>query len=143
MATIRRVPDNLVPLRLPTLQYLDHSAFPEDDPIDHDLRYHWWVAWDGREPIGFLCVLPVGAWVRIVRYGVRSRYRGHGLGQRFLRVCEQYARRNARAGVITYTMPNNARSMNALIAAGYRTYKPKEEYVAADVVYWIKRLEKK
>lgn len=118
---------------------LDRSSFPGDDPIDIAKAYAW-LAFDDKRPIGFICAEKVGAYVRVMRYGVLPSHRGSGLGTRLLRTFERFGRSLNATGAITYTTPGNSSSINALIKAGYRTYIPKPPYVGPEFVYWCRRL---
>ena len=99
-----------------------------------------WLAFDGKTPVGFLCAEQVGSAMRVLRYGVLPSHRGNGLGTRLLRTCERFARKRRTPMIITYTMPWNSNSINALIKVGYRAYTPKPPYVGDKFVYWCRRL---
>ena len=123
-----------------TVYALDRTTFPGDDPIDI-MKAYAWVAFDGKTPVGFICMDVTGTHVRVMRYGVLASHRGVGLGKRLLRAGERFARVRKAAGIISYTMPDNASSINALIRYGYDAYTPKPKYAGAQVVYWRRRMK--
>jgi GNAT superfamily N-acetyltransferase len=123
---------------LPEITRLDRAIFPGDEPVEH-IGVQWWVAWDGRNPVGYMGLKHMpGNLIHVVRYGLLARACGQHLGRRFLQVAYRYARQRGANAVITYTLCSTVRSMNALMRAGFKTYQPKDPYIDADVVYWIR-----
>lgn len=123
--------------KLDTVLRLDREIFPEIAPPPLDGRA-WWLAWDGRRPIGFAGLLLAGHVAYLSRAGVVESARGKGVHHDLIRTRIEYARERGARAVLTYTMGDNARSANNLISEGFRIYVPDEPWFEDDsgVVYW-------
>lgn len=103
-----------------------------------------WIAFDGEHAIGFgvLVERPPSDWCPgwfLRMSGVLPEYQGHGLQRRMIRARLAYAREHGADGVETYTRPDNAESMRALIATGFRPCR--RDYAGPGYVYWRKALK--
>lgn len=114
---------------------LDAETFPGDDPVGTDCAA-WWIAWDGDTPAGFAGARAHEGGVFLVRCGVSSEYRGAGVQRRLIRARCKWAK--GRGVVYTYTLPQNHRSANNLIACGFRAYRPQYQWAGSEVCYWAK-----
>lgn len=123
---------------------MDAQAFPEAPLARHELeRAAWWIVMSEGRAIAYAgargCeTIPA---VFLSRCAVMADWRGHGLQRRLLRARERWARtRDGIEAIVTYTVPDNAPSMNNLIRAGYRVDAHTGPYCGPDVVYWRKGL---
>ena len=137
---IHAVSSRRLPFVISTIRKLDRLTFPGDKPVEEDGCLWWLATGADRQAVGFLCLETGRRTMMVRRYGVIASHRGLGLGRRFLKTAERAARRRGKLAVVSYTVPGNAGSMNAMIAAGYRTFVPKAKHYGDDVVYWIRRL---
>lgn len=89
--------------------------------------------------VGYACVRLVEneSLVYLSRAGVSLAHRGRGLQRRLIRVRLAYARKLGR-GAITYTVRANPRSINNLIACGFRYYEPAFAWATRDMLYWYR-----
>lgn len=71
----------------------------------------------------------------LARAGVALAHRGQGLQRRLIRARQVYARRRG-LGCITYTVRWNPKSVNNLIACGFRYYEPENAWGGRDMLYW-------
>ena len=71
---------------------------------------------------------------------VLPEYQGHGIARRLIRSRLRFAARNGATEVLTYTLPGNAESNNALIAAGFRVHRPTVLYRGTWPIYWRRSL---
>ncbi len=98
----------------------------------------WWLAYDGKEPIGFAglavknAVLSVtghepvrldDVWEgHLVRAGVVKEARGKNLQRRLISVRVREAKRLGCLKVVTYTATKNIASQRSLISCGFKPY---------------------
>lgn len=111
-----------------------HEAIPADLETDDPLV---WLAYDGEHAIGFAVLVcnSAGEW-HLRMSGVLPEYQRQGILVRMLRARLRWARRNGAREVLTYTRPDNAESMRALIRCGLRPYRPSVAYAGEWFVYW-------
>ena len=109
--------------------------------IDPEEGFVWWLAWQGETPVGY-CGLQIdkyGAYMD--RAGVIPLARGNRLQKRFLTVRERYAKKQGMTRCYTYIATWNVRSMNSLIAMGYKTYNPEWRWAEpVEAIYFYKEL---
>lgn len=123
------------------LMRLQKECFPIDPKVA-SIDGHWWIAFDGCQPIGFSCMTNVESWDKtgyLSRVGVLGSYRGKGIAKRLMRVCEAKAKRLGWIRMISTTYCNPP-SANNFIGLGYRTYEPESRWGAPDTIYWRKDL---
>lgn len=117
------------------------DKFDKDwDPADEGVHHHWWVAYNGKEVVGFAAIVPsvvVKDHVFLMRSGVLKEHRGHRLQWRMVRVRERYAKRLGFKGMVSYTI-DNPHSANNLIRAGMTTYDPPWAFAGPTAIYWKK-----
>ena len=121
------------------LTFFDGACIP---PFDQG---HWWLVYQGTEPVGFAGVVRsthacnAGYFSRV---GVLERHCGHALQLRLMRAIESRARRNGWSCVISDTT-DNVVSANNFIRAGYRLYQPALPWAYANSLYWRKSVARK
>lgn len=119
-----------------------HSEFFRlDELIEFDVG-QWWIAYDGKKPIGFCGVSPSVSWRNtgyMCRAGVKYEYRGMGIHNRLIRVRTRFAKAVGWTHLVTDTT-NNCPSANNLIANGFKMYKPSKPWGLEGACYWIKKL---
>lgn len=125
-----------------TLRVLQQQVFSDVFvPIRDMSEACWWLAEDGRKPIGFCSLTP---WkdhgsLFLSLAGVVPGYRGHGLQKRMIRQRERkggqfrWAKR-----FVSYTSADNVWSANNLIHCGYRLYAPAYEWGVDSAIYFRK-----
>jgi GNAT superfamily N-acetyltransferase len=122
---------------------LERACFAGDAPYTNP-KAVWFLAFEGRTPIGFASVTPVhgepGVWF-LSRAGVLKGWRGRGLQKRLIRVREKYVRSRGGHTMLTYVHPQNMASANNLIAEGYRLYDPQWKWGLKSALYFYKKLE--
>lgn len=122
------------------IKSLHRDCFPDDDFDDHKENVCW-IAWKGKEPIGFTVLTKLSHGIIFLsRSGVLPKYRGNKLQKRFIRVRERYARKHGYKNIITYTKIFNINSSRSIQKCGYELYVPEYEYADKDCLYWIKQL---
>jgi len=104
---------------------LDLVCFTKQEayPVEMPSSAECWVALDKDEVVGYL-VAHVGVHEGsechyVDRYGVAPSYAGSGIGKRLLRAWLRWAKQGF---AWTYTVADNARSINALINVGFRAW---------------------
>lgn len=123
------------------LAWFQLETMPADPVVEPD-EGHWWIAYDGSNPVAFVGMTDVEGWPRtgyVARVGVLPSHRGQGLQKRLLAVCERRGRELGLERLISTTY-NNPPSANSFIARQYRTYEPQQRWGADDTIYWIKSL---
>lgn len=144
MVTIRRV-KTLTPQVLKVLSRFDARFFGGCPPHPKD-EAEWWIAYDGKTPVGFagLGFLDQDKTAVLVRVAVLREFRGKGLHRRLISVREQYARKIRCKQVVAYTSVTNRPSMVALLKSGYEVYFPRLRWDGSwghkGWVYFRKRL---
>lgn len=121
---------------------LDGQCFDPDDapPVQVPAHAECWVALDGDDVVGYLVahITPRGVpsfgparpTPRLAhyvdRYGVAQSHAGRGIGKRLLRAWLRWASRSRMDGDFawTYTSADNAQSINALSACGFKAWRP-------------------
>ncbi len=122
---------------------MDLLLFPSDEPIDDPDAHVWFVGFEGGKPVCYasMKVIPGESSAYLSRCGVLRSHRGQGLQKRLLKARERAARAEGLKGyLITYTVPENAPSMNSLISCGFKVYSPDNAWAGRDVVYFRKKL---
>lgn len=130
------------------LELLDsmHSiCFPpgEAPKIDHDQWGLWWIAYHGKEPVGFASLVKSRRFQKagyLYRAGVLPAHRGHGLQKRLIEVRVKAAKRMKWVILFTDTHDSPA-STNSLIAKGFKIYEPKFRYGHKHAIYlrrWLR-----
>lgn len=105
-------------------------------------RGWWWVAYKGKEPVGFCGMTPsdFGATAYFKRAAVDPAHRGRGLQRRFIRIRLKKARQLNFRYVVTETT-NTVYSGNNLIKSGFLMYEPKHPWMEyKETIYWRKKL---
>lgn len=86
----------------------------------------WWLALDiNHRPAGYCALAPFGdntGW--LYRAGVLPEHRGHGLQQWFIAARERAADKLGWHTVVTNVNPESVGSINNLVSAGYRCFRP-------------------
>jgi GNAT superfamily N-acetyltransferase len=122
---------------------MDLLLFPGDDPIDDPDSHIWFVGFEAGKPVCYasLKLLPNESSAFLSRCGVLRSHRGQGLQKRLLRARERAAKAEGCTGhLITYTVPENAPSINSLTSCGFKAYIPPYNWAGDDVVYFRKKL---
>lgn len=131
------------PGSLEQIDALDRKIFAGDVPVCQPGSF-WWLLTDDGEPIGFcgVRVLDSGSSGFLYRAGIIPAYRGQGLHKRLILARERWCRKNQLKYCVTYVLPSNTQSLNNLLKAGYKAYKPKYLFGGSinDVIYLRKRL---
>lgn len=125
--SIRRV--KLTQKNRDILQALDRICFDSDYPYNFtksQLEY-WWIAYDGKKPIGFAGFRIKDKTAIFQRAGVLESYRNNGIHKKFINLRIKYARLLNLTEIITYTSVDNKNSFNNLVRRGFNLYKWKEE----------------
>ena len=115
----------------------------QGSPIADPSLGHWWLVFDGEDPVGFASMVPSFRWDKtgyLNRAGILTPYRGKGLQKRLIKVREAYARRIGYEHLISDTRFNPP-SANSLIACGFKTYTPKYPWGFTTSIYWRKHLK--
>jgi GNAT superfamily N-acetyltransferase len=126
-----------------TLDELHDLCFLKDAPrVKYDYG-HWWLAYCGKDPVGFAGITPssLGPGIGYLkRIGVLPEHRGQGLAARLTKARERCAKRNGWTRVITDTT-DNVPSANNMIKAGYRLFEPPYgKWAFERSLYWTKEL---
>lgn len=93
-------------------------------------------------PTGAVIGYALGRWIPnenayyLSRAGVHPKHRGHGLQKRLIRVRIANAHRRGCRRIITYTVAWNPKSINSLIACGFRFYEPQNAWGGREMLYW-------
>ncbi len=97
-----------------------------------------WYAFDGDEIVGFATARVLdGDALYFNSAAVHPKARGQGLQRRLIRCRLRYAKRHDLTS-ITYTTPDNAVSINNLVACGFKAYQPEYPWVGKQYCYWRK-----
>lgn len=126
--------------RFPEVLRLDRELLPDASPPSENTE--WWIAWDTEtlEIAGYAGARLLESGIYFMsRAGVVPAYRGRGLQRRLIRVRVARGRKLCARLTVTYTIPENVRSSNNLIACGFRTYIPGIAYAGEGVIYWYHR----
>jgi ribosomal protein S18 acetylase RimI-like enzyme len=118
------------------LTFFDQARVPQ---FDHG---HWWLAFDGVEPVAFAGLVPsthVDNAGYFCRVGVLAKHSGRRLQLRLMRALETRARRNGWHSIVSDTTCNVA-SANNFIRAGYRLYQPQAPWAWQHTLYWRKTM---
>lgn len=117
----------------------------EADPVDLTDDVEVWLAFDPPmdEPVAFGVLVDRGHDITPDRSGWHLRmagtlpeYQRRRLQRRLIRARVAYAFAHGAECVRTYTRPDNAECMRALIACGFRPYRPEDPYRGESFVYW-------
>lgn len=134
---IRRVTDYRVAAAM------DLLLFPSDEPIEDPENHIWFVGMEDGKPVSYASIkllTGVDAGTAFLsRCGVLASHRGQGLQRRLIKARERVAASLGAKVMLTYTVSNNAHSMNSLFSCGYRAYLPAQRW-AGDAVYFSKQL---
>ena len=118
------------------LTFFDRARIPR---FDHG---HWWLAFDGAEPVAFAGLVAsthVDNAGYFCRVGVLGPHCGRRLQLRLMRALENRACRNGWHAIVSDTTDNIA-SANNFIRAGYRLYQPKAPWAWPHTLYWRKSM---
>jgi len=125
---------------------LDRMILPDDEPYAMGSA-RWWLASVDGQTVAYAGAKALqganAGHVMLCRAGVLPCARGAGLQKRLIRARLRWAAGLERVGaVVTYTVRDNVRSSNSLIACGFRLYTPAAPWFApdTDVLYWRKAL---
>jgi GNAT superfamily N-acetyltransferase len=110
------------------------------------LHGDWWIAYaPGGVPVGFAGMWPsltVPGAGYLCRAGVLPAARGQGLQTRLIRVREREAKKKRYVALLTDCDPVNTHSMNNIIGAGFRAFRPSEPWTVHPVwCYWRKIID--
>lgn len=125
-----------------TLRALHTLTFPLDDHEDYS-QGHWWIVWDGYEPVAFAGMRPAITDPRasyLSRCGVMTSHRGQGLQQKLLAGRLRHAKALGFSRAISTTYQNTV-SANNLIRAGFRLYDPPSPWGSEGTLYWRKEFQ--
>lgn len=117
------------------IRELDNTFFSAS-PIQNIEESVWWVAYDGKTPVGYagLRQLKHEPGVFFCRAGVVESHRGRGIHRRLIRVRIRWARRH-NLYCLTYTAHWNTKSANNLIDMGFRVINPSYEWGLPKSIY--------
>lgn len=128
-----------------TIRVLQEQVFGEVYTSIKDMPdAYWWLAVEGRKPIGFCSMTPykeLGC-MFLSLAGVVPGFRGHGLQRRMIRAREkkgktvEWVKR-----FVSYTSNDNIWSANNLIRCGYLLYTPPHEWGIKDAYYFQKKIK--
>lgn len=124
---------------------MDLILFPTDEPIDDPDSHIWFVGSDNGKAVCYasmkvLAGADTGS-AYLSRCGVLRSHRGQGLQKRLLKARERAAKAEGLTGyLITYTVTDNAPSINSLISCGFKAFSPDLPWAGTDVVYFRKKL---
>ena len=124
-----------------TLSEMHDETFGNTASIPNFDVGDWWLAMNGREPVGFCGITPSAYLPKtgyLKRAAVRQGFRGHGLQRRMLTVRERHARRLGYHTLYTDTATFNVRSSNNLFRAGFVLFRPDPIWNGEDFLYWRK-----
>lgn len=128
------VADTLAELHRRT--FFDRARIPQFDDG------HWWLVFDGAEPVAFAGLVPsthIANAGYFCRVGVLRQHAGRRLQLRLMRALEMRARRNGWRLIISDTT-DNVTSANNFIRAGYQLYQPKTPWAWSHSLYWWKSM---
>lgn len=130
------------------IRRLDKKFFALDEPVDIPGDTFWWVAevlqsknrtkkwtlagYAGLRPCRQEPNIGLGF---LIRAGVCKESRGHGLQKALIRVRVAAAKRLGLKSLVTYIVPWNPASGNALIRCGFRMYRPAHRWGGSMAVY--------
>lgn len=130
---IRRTDDELL------VEWLHSKCF--GDEFDRSPKNVYWVAWDGKVPVGFCYLRPRGhGEVFLARAGVLHEYRGLGLHKRLIRVRLRWCKANGYKSAVTYAHHRNYQSCRNLLDCGLELYMPSWDYAGEGFCYFCKAL---
>lgn len=112
-------------------EYLNEaSEAPEKDDLI-------WLAKDGPKVVG--CgVLAVYPFFGVLNGGiVIPEYRGKGIQKRLIRARVRECTKRG-LSTVTFTDPDNPKSMRSLLACGFKPYNPECRWSGEDKVYWMR-----
>jgi GNAT superfamily N-acetyltransferase len=125
-----------------TIQAMRKECFPWEDSYN-EWHGDWWIIYDPM-PVAFAGLQPSvrtegAGYLNLA--GVLPHARGKGYQRKLIRVREREARKKGWVLLLTDTRPNNAHSMNNLIACGFRPFCPTVRWSPhKEWVYWRKIL---
>jgi GNAT superfamily N-acetyltransferase len=123
------------------LDDLDKACFPTDSPYKKTGSRYWWIAYIGKQEIGFA---GVGIFDNdaafMCRAGVLPQFRSRGIHKRLIRTRLRYLKKLGFKQAITYTSITNTRSANALIKCRFKMYRPAFAWAGDDVIYFSKNI---
>lgn len=129
-----------------TIRVLQEQTFGHVySPIGKMDDQYWWIAYDGKKPIGF-CSMGLfsdrqAAFLSLS--GVIPGYRGRGLQRRMIKAREKVARTlEGIDRIVSYASYDNIFSANNLIRTGYLLYAPEYLWGVKHAYYfqkWIKK----
>lgn len=129
------------PAHLRAAKRIDRECFRRDvEPALWDQSVTWIVEHiPTGHVVGFACLRVVATEnvVYLSRAGVTPKHRGKGLQRRLIQARMVYARRKG-WGAITYTIRANPKSVNNLIACGFRYYEPQHAWAGREMLYWYR-----
>lgn len=121
---------------------LDHECFVADTESAKWDRSEIWIVEHipTKQIVAYACLrfVPNEKLAYLSRVGVTTEHRGKGLQKRLIRVRLAHAKRHGYSNAITYTVKAGARSINSLIACGFRYYEPPRPWAGSDMLYWYR-----
>lgn len=102
----------------------------------------WWFAELNGTPVAYIGMIPSDRYPDtgyFKRVGVLSKYRGHALQRRLMRVMETHAKKIGYTRIVSDTT-DTIHSANNFIRAGYRLFEPATPWAFENTLYWTKSL---
>ena len=119
---------------------LHRFTFFGSAPVPRFDSGYWWLAFHGRDPVGFAGLVPsthVDNAGYFCRVGVLREHWGRALQLRMMRAIEARARASGWCSVVSDTTDNIV-SANNFIKAGYRLCQPRHPWGWPHTLYWRK-----
>ena len=142
LSILRSISDYVRTNDIPNIKRLHKRFFPRDILPKIDDNNTYWFFLVNNKVSGF-CILRIiepKSIAFLCRSGVEKRYSGYGVQKRMIRIREIYARRQGIKRMITYTSPDNYRSISNLIKSDYQLYRPDWQYAGPEELYFLKDL---
>lgn len=142
MASPYRIKRARTPTQIAAAKALDRDCFSSDvESAKWDRSVTWIVEHTPTaQIIGYACLRFVTheKLAYLTRAGISGEHRGQGLQKRLIRVRLAYAKQRGYPAAITYTVRANSRSVNSLIACGFRYYEPPNAWAGREMLYWYR-----
>lgn len=131
MSRIAPIPANAVE----ALAILHQACFP-DDPWEAPALSRLmalsggfgWLAWEDRDPVGFILVRDLGAECEILSLGVAPRWRRRGVARELLAAATAEAQRRGLASIVLEVAVDNDAASNLYAVIGFVTVGRRARY---------------